>query len=138
MSGLTYYLVAAALSIHQHMQHPGTRHVRTAGNEGRITLRVAHVVGFGIEPSFFPALIVVAGTQVSLFTSQPCVVFGERGGGVESVLCQRWRGAFTRTAPGNGAGCISDKQTEDRGKIFMQLPTRIYLTAALNFVTTHC
>ena len=22
--------------------------------------------------------------------------------------------------------------------IFMQLPTRIYLTAALNFVTTHC
>ena len=78
---LTYYLVAAALSIHQHIQHPGTRHVRTAGYEGRITLRVAHVVGFGIEPSFFPALIVVAGTQVSLFTSQPCVVFGERGGG---------------------------------------------------------
>ena len=27
---------------------------------------------------------------------------------------------------------------KDRDKVFMQLPTRIYLTAALNLVRTHC
>ena len=68
--------MATALSIHQHIRHPGTGHVRTAGNEGRITLRVAHVVGILDRTIFSPALIVVAGMQLSLFTSQPCVFFG--------------------------------------------------------------
>ena len=82
MSGLTHYPVATALSIHQHIQHPGNGHVRTAGNEGRITLRVAHVVGIQDRTIFFsPALIVVAGTLLSLFTSQPCVFFFFWGGG---------------------------------------------------------
>ena len=53
MPGLTHYPVATALSIHQHIQHPGTGHVRTAGNEGRITLRVAHVVGIRDQTIFF-------------------------------------------------------------------------------------
>ena len=37
---------------------------------------------------------------------------------------------FTRTALGNEVGCISNKQTEDRDIVFMQLPTCIYLIAA--------
>ena len=43
----------SALSIHQHIQHPGTGHVRTAGNEGRITLRAAHVVRMRDRTIFF-------------------------------------------------------------------------------------
>ena len=62
---------------------------------------------------------------------------GGGGGGGESESLAK-DAAFTRTAPGNEVECISNKQTEDRDKVFMQLPTRIYLTAALNFVTTHC
>ena len=86
---------------------------------------------------FSPALIVVAGTR-----SYPCsrvnLARFLEGGRICFRHSLRWRGAFTRTAPGNEVGCISNKQTEDGDKFFMQLPTRIYLTAALNFVTTHC
>ena len=82
MSGLTHYPVATALSIHQHIRHPGAGHVRTAGNEGRKTFRVAHVVGILDRTIFSPALIAVAGAQLSLFTSQPCVFFGGGGGSV--------------------------------------------------------
>jgi hypothetical protein len=72
--------MATALSIHQHIRHPGTGHVRTAGNEGRITLRVAHVVGILDRTIFSPALIVVAGMQLSLSRAGADTGFCVRGG----------------------------------------------------------
>ena len=50
------------------------------------TLCGAHVVGILDRTIFSPALIAVAGTQLSLFTSQPCVFFGEGGGGGEDLF----------------------------------------------------
>ena len=89
---------------------------------------------------FSPALIFVAGTQLSLFTSQPCGFFGGGGGGGGRIC-------FRQSLAKDGAARshvlhpvikLDAKQAEDRDKVFMQLPTRIYLTAALNIVTTHC
>ena len=77
--------------MHLHIRHPGTGHVRTTGNQGRITVRVAHMVGILDRTIISPALIVVAGTQLSLFTSQPCVFlfFFWRGGGGRGGICFR-------------------------------------------------
>ena len=80
MSGLTHYPVATALSIHQHIQHPGTGHVCTAGNEGRITLCVACSIyrDSGSNHLFLLPLLssLVRSYPCVMFTSQPCVNYG--------------------------------------------------------------
>ena len=66
------------------------------------------------------------------------------GGGGERRICSRQslakdgavRSHVLHPVMKLDAFLINKQQIET--KFFMQLPTRIYLTAALNFVTTHC